>query len=346
MGDTVDNSLRPASSFFERLPYDVRAIIYSHLEPGQLPPITSGFQQENCGFILSCHRAKEELEEVPRIKFTNYLVEFGTTFEKSTSLTIHIPSISTPIIPTTLTQLRHVTITLPFTSLDRHRPSIRNHVWKREVLVGLHPLFALFLDQLHIHFSGHDNMPACASLLDRGKVEVNMHSLLRDVTYMIERVNKDKTGGTNVVVETIFKYEAGQRRQAYPSARVNAKRICLSWNLTEGEQQRGDLEIHMNGRLHRHSASEFEVHGGNRNAEMFYHLRDKRLLVGEMGIISDSRWEMTEHTKVISLLNGVETRWVYCSCGDLGDDLREGLDGMSEAAFEEGEEDLSRLIYC
>lgn len=328
--------------FFERLPYDVRAIVYTYFEPGQPPPIAPGFQQTSSGFILSCRRAKEEIEEIPRMNVANLLREFKATFERNTSLTIHIPAISRS---STINQLRNVTVILPFTSLHFLRSSTCDYMWKREVLAGLHPLFALYFSKIRIHFSGPENQPACATLLDRGKVEVSMHSLLRDVTYMLERVNSKKTDRANAVVETIFKFDAKRRSEAYPSARVNAKQICLSWDLMEGEVQGKGDAVALNGKLHRNPEPGIHVNGGKAGAESFYHLRDRERMVGEMGIVSNSRWALADDPRLNSLLNGVETRWTYCSSGGLGEHLREGLDGVSETEFEEREQQVSRLIY-
>ena len=334
-------------SFFERLPYDVRAIIYNYMEQGNLPPITRGFQPWTSGFILSCRFAKQDLEDLASINLTKFLVDFKSTFERTTSLPIHVSA--TPA-SSTLAQLRHLKVTIPFTSFHPLPHGSLQPVWKREVLIGLHPLFAHFFDKVHIHFSSPDNMPACDSLHDRGCVEVCMHSLLRDITYMIERVNREKTSGPaniagDVNIETIFKYQAGRQGQAYPSARVNAKRICLSWDLREANLQEDIQAITLNGKLHRNRVLGIDVGGAQTVGPNFYHLRDGQRVIGEMGIISDSRWELSEHMRLNTLVNAVDTHCVYCHSKGLGKELGDGLVGCSEKEFEEDEEHISRLLY-
>lgn len=335
-------------SFFERLPYDVRIIIYRYLEPGDLPPLTRGFQSSTSGFILSCRCAKQDMEDIAATQLIRYLANFKTTFEKSTNLVIHIsgrPSTNT------LAQLRHITVALPFTAFQTLLPSARNAVWEREVLAGLHPLFAQFFDKVHIHICGTDNKPAHETLLDRGRVEVGVHSLLRDITYMIERVNRDETAGQNgVSIDTIFKYEMGERK-TYPTERVNAKRICLSWDLRSDSlypRPTGTL----NGKRHRERAEnigEFAV------PFFFYQLRDEQRMVGEMGITSETRWissprEPAEFTPTrlsfSALLNAHQTPWEYCSIQGLGEEVKEGLVGVEGKEFEEYEALMSELVWA
>lgn len=49
-------------SFFDRLPYDIRAIVYKYLEPDVIPPFST--ETANVGFYLSCHQARRELNEL------------------------------------------------------------------------------------------------------------------------------------------------------------------------------------------------------------------------------------------------------------------------------------------
>ncbi|KAF1844853.1 uncharacterized protein K460DRAFT_99666 [Cucurbitaria berberidis CBS 394.84] len=341
---TPTNRATHPVSFFERLPYDVRASIYSYIEAGDLPPITRGFQPSASGFLISCRSAKQDLEEIAARSLGKFLREFKSTFENTTDCTIQISDFPES---STLAELRSLRITLPFTSFCPIKSSDWKYVWKREVLAGLHPLLRLYSDKIHLHFSGPDNMPACKSLLDRGRVEVSMHSILRKIAIMLESLNRWKTGTDSMAgilsVERIFKYEVGRQRDTWINARVNAKRICLSWDLRDNVLEENGQTITLNGKLHRIQVPVIENGSEKKDAAIFYHLRDEQRLVGEMGVVSDGRWELRED--IDRLLNGVSTHWVYCSSSGLGKALGEGLVGCAEAKFEEDEQEVSGHIY-
>ncbi|OAL55318.1 hypothetical protein IQ07DRAFT_582818, partial [Pyrenochaeta sp. DS3sAY3a] len=328
-------------SFFERLPYDIRLIIYEYLEPGDFAPFTRGYQPSTSGFLLSCRQAKQDFDDIAylaSLSLSKHLAKFTDSFKSSTKLDAKCTT--SPDAP-----LRHITITLPFTAFDSFDPRCRKPTWKRAVLVGLHPLLSLYWDVVRIHFSGTDGQPPHESALDRGMVEVTMHSLLRDVTYMIERINKKKPGQDGA--ERGMVSGSSISRNAYPDAHVRAKRICLSWDLRNenGSDEKKSADT-LNGKLYRDQTSDTGANSPETKApSFFYHLRDEQRLAGEMGAVSETRWDLADDPGIVALLNCVDTRVQFCSSGGFGCELSEGLDGVGESEFEECEEELGALIY-
>jgi hypothetical protein len=326
-------------SFFNRLPYDVRAIIYHYLEPETFPPFSPGFRQTTSGFVLSCREAKQDLEEIAAMHLAKYLSEFRVTVTSIPDFTLEI---SAGELPKSMDNLRHITITLPFSAFECFHPCSGTVCWKREVLEGLHPLFAKYFDKVRIHFRGQQNKPATQTLFDRGCVEVAMHHLLRDITYMIEHVNKGQAGETMA----IFKYEAGQQNAAYPRAHVKAKRICLSWDFRPEPTGTISEQVILNGRMHSVRSSRLVTVGANSNRPLFYHLRNEQRIVGEMGIVSNSRWKLDNEPIMNTLLNGVSTRAEFCSSDGLGNEIRLGLRGVVAEEFEEQEQEMSKVLHA
>lgn len=181
-----------------------------------------------------------------------------------------------------------------------------------------------------------------------------MHSLLRDVMYMIERVNKkrpEQDGGINrlVSVTSIFKYVPGRREEAYPDANVNAARICLSWDLrAETTTDKETTVDTFNGKMYRDQIPDTGRVNSPKpgKAPFFYHLRDGQRLAGEMGVVSCSRWRLADNPRIVAFLNCIDTRVQYCSCDGFGAELGEGLHGVGEKEFEESEEEVGGLIYA
>jgi hypothetical protein len=370
MSTKSSNSLGSAfphpNSFFTRLPFDIRAIIYSYLESGDLPPLAPKFQCFN--FFLCCRQAKQEIEEIASIRVKYFLA----SFKQSTSIELYIQPDPR--------NYKNLTVVLPFTALyNRGLPS-QALGWEREFLVGLHPLLSQYFDTLRIHFSGDpDTVPAHSSLLERGKLEIGMHSLLRDLGYMIERVNRVDRN-SNVAsdyppgLETIFWSRNGENLTPYPNAQVAVKRICLSWDLRAS----GDQEVELNGKLHHARISQTcskpprqPFFPGTRalirwmekvllnktnepvdpyrlHVAMYYQLRDAERLAGEMGIISPLHWRLTqdESLGLNALVNGIDTdNKSYVSSKGLGTEIMDGLMGISVQHFEEEEAKVQKVLW-
>jgi hypothetical protein len=72
------------NSFFSRLPYDIRAIIYVYLEDDKNLLALSRY--DSIGFMLSCRKAKEELNEDASRRLRYFLDEFA----RNTSLELKV----------------------------------------------------------------------------------------------------------------------------------------------------------------------------------------------------------------------------------------------------------------
>jgi hypothetical protein len=356
--------------FFD-LPYDIRAIIYSYLEPQNVPPLSPAF--ESGGFMFSCRQAKQELEEMA----SKALKRFIESFKRSTGIEIRLSS--------TVGELKSVTIHLPFKAFSGRGwdgEGIRV-MWKREVMTGLHPLLAQHFDKVRIHISADldtQTWPEHESLSDRGRFEVTIHSLLRDIAYMIERVNRnppDWHSNNALMLDQIFGYEHGKKVEQYPTTHVNARRISLSWDLRDATNP--ESPIVLNGRMHH-----LGLKSGNRSREpasllgplavpanaikaflakdegerdlssikltdyenmLFYHLRDPRRLVGEMCIQSRQRWPPLEDWRFNELLNAATTDLEYISSQGLGKRVERGLRGIEQDKFEAEEEQIQRTLW-
>ncbi|KAH7348166.1 hypothetical protein BKA66DRAFT_447367 [Pyrenochaeta sp. MPI-SDFR-AT-0127] len=164
---------------------------------------------------------------------------------------------------------------------------------------------------------------------------------------MIARVNREKADGpqsnTTVYVEEIFNCKADRQNGAYSSARVNTKRICLSWDLRE--EAHNMKSVVMNGKTYRDLRLGVDVGNGARSPPIFYHLRDSQRLAGEMGVVSATRWELAGYLSLNKLLNGVGTCAEYCCSDGFGKVMRDGLHGVVEDDFEASELEVSELIY-
>ncbi|KAF2023608.1 hypothetical protein EK21DRAFT_94767 [Setomelanomma holmii] len=319
-----------AKSLFD-LPYDIRAIIFSYLEPQKVPPLSPDF--EYGGFMLSCRQAMQELQEIAAPEITRYTDDF----KRSTGVEIRLSS--------NLGEMRSATIHMPFNAFSGSGwdgDGIRV-MWKRDVLACLHPLLAQHFDKVRMHIAGGQDTklwPEHESQSDRGRLEVTMHSLLRDVAYMIEHVNYGwyYAGPTGPLsLDQIFVYEHGKQVQDYPTAHVKARRISLSWDLRDSASL--NRPVTLNGKLHskevtddarlisdslgphasirrafqslltrkRHDEDLSDLRLADYKGILFCHMRDSQRLVGEMCIYSRLRWPAIENWHFNGLLNGATT---------------------------------------
>jgi hypothetical protein len=188
-------------SFFVRLPYDVRAVIYGHLEPSLFPPFSCRFEER--GFLLFSHQAKAELEEIAFQRLKAFLEKLRR-------------SVPFPLVlKGDVHDLRGITVGLPFSAFSGagwYGTGMRIML-KREVLTALHQLFAKYFDIVHIHISDRESSegsPEHETLSALGRIELAMHSLLRDIEYMIKRVNAHPhTAEAGVTMDVIFPYVFG-----------------------------------------------------------------------------------------------------------------------------------------
>lgn len=331
----------PSCPFFEILPYDVRAIIYSYLEPEEHPPSLRDFQPTTFGFLSSCKLAKFEMDDIAACRLAKFIPIFKTQFEELAGLTCNVQISCTPL------EYRNAKIIIPFTALDRFGNPSKVAIWKREVLMALHPLLAASFGKVQIHIDCTRDRPQCETPLDRGRAEISLHHLLRDITYMIERIN-GREDERAIVLDEIFKYESGVRPLPYPPSTppVRARRICLSWDLRSADPEKKPQEkIVLNGKRHSVIVPGLQIIGQTTTGPTFYELRDVSRCVVEMGIQSETRWKRNGPGSLTLLLNTVSTLATYCHSRGLGEEWRLGLKDMAESEYDEQEKLLSELLW-
>jgi hypothetical protein len=326
--------------FFTRLPYDIRTIIYFYLESDDLSPLAPDPHCVN--FLLSCRAAKQEIDELSSRRHA----PFYAFFKETTGVELQIRNDQhSP---------RSLIATLPFTAFKNSGSSSRRLEWKREIIIALHPLLSQSLNSIRIHIASEPSTSLSSlSLLERAQVEMGVHSLLRDVGFMLARIQRthqdpDTWPADNLKLETIFGYAQDGESALYPSAKVKVKRICISWDLRGNEK---DVEMQLNGKLH-HAQKVTEkadelLDPHYLPVAMFYHLRDTERIAGEMGLVSANRWALihVEPLSLNTLINGIHTEnESYASSGGLGREIRDGLIGTSAKEYEQQEEDVRRVL--
>jgi hypothetical protein len=205
-----------------------------------------------------------------------------------------------------------------------------------------------------------------------------VHSLLRDIAYMIHHVNSNPEqadhGSGSLTLDGTSRYEEGRTVEQYPTRHVKTKCICLSWDLRSNAMSL-DLPIILNGRRHRvkpqldhlspvetitSSGGQLDAHVSNGSSQengsnmrfsalerpVFYHLHDSQRLVGEMCLQSSSRWPDSDRWCYNRLLNGQETVAEYISCAGLGLPPLEGLQGTKEMDYDRCETDIQQVLWA
>jgi hypothetical protein len=291
---------------FNRLPYDVRFAVYSYLEPDlALAP------HKHClAFILSCHQAKEEIEQLAHAR----LEQVCTVIEETSG--VHAVIEIDPHNP------RDITVELPCTAFDDFSTPGRAAKWKRDVLVNLHPLFAHPFDMLRIHVATeHDSFSQAV----RTDFESMIRLLVKDIGVMIDHVNwwtRRLICPQKILdrIEQIFDGHSDQILSPYPSDKVDARRICISWDLRSrlngsqvlltgvtwhnpstvacrcGRDRRPFEDTRASIARWRKARKERECNPldpPNFVESICYQLQDIQHLVGEIGLVSTMRWPLS-----------------------------------------------------
>lgn len=239
-------------SFFAVLHYDIRQIIYTYLLPEDIPPFVAIIPETIVGFSISCKLAYGETLQPTKQRLDRRIEDFTSTFAAATKVT-----------PCIKYDLRNFIITLPFHAFHNINAEPGRARWKREVITNLHPFFTLFFDTVRIHVRTEDPeaQPDSSTPLARAKLEVSMQSILRDLTYVVERVQRaayKNEADPSIrpqqsrapVIDAIFKYTPN-RPPPYPSDCINAERICLTWDLRPPLEHDAHLPPPiLNGKLH------------------------------------------------------------------------------------------------
>lgn len=350
-------------SFFARLPYDIRAVIYGYLEPSQFPPFSHRF--EEFGFLLSCHQAKAELEEIAFQRLKAFLdkLRLSIPFPLALKIDVH--------------DLRRITVGLPFSAFSGagwYGTGMRI-MWKREVLTALHQLFAKYFDVVHIHISDRgssEGSPEHDTLSALGRIELAMHGLLRDIEYMIKRVNAHQdTAEEGVSMDVIFPYVLGEGSRQYPTEHVKTMRMCLTWDFrSDATSFHGQTAL--NGKLHRARLKTVdilpnssgtavretglliedqalermpEIDPSDCEVPIYYHLHGHSRLVGEMGLECRNRWSEPQSWSSNELLNGLDDMAEYIYSEHVGAQLRLGLRGITEPEYCDEEAEISQALW-
>jgi len=333
--------------FFNRLPYDIRFAVYSYLEPDlALAP-----HKDCLGFIMSCHQAKEEIEDLAR----GNLGSICATIEELCGVraTIEIDPHNQ----------RNITVGLPFAAFDDSSIPSLDARWKRCILVNLHPLFAHPFDMMRIHVAGdygpNPNVAKHEATARSTELECTMRSLTRGIGTMIDHVNfftqldvYQQHGRQHYLerLEQIFSPHPDKTVPPYPTEVVRAKRICLTWDLRDTP---GSSKAYIFGATW-HTISIF-VHPGRRSfyhfddtraslarwrkakkekkinpldppnlyESIYYHLHDAEYSMGEIGVASPTRWMLhiwsgQSVARLVDEHNGNSTRREVSSMGPGG----------------------------
>lgn len=349
-------SVSPLFTFL-RLPYDVRIIIYSYLDTE--PPLSP--RLHSFGLYRSCRQIKDELDEITNRKLNSLccsIVENTPDMNVTVKLDSNNP--------------KHITVTLPYTAFDTTLTEFRNPKWRRDVLAALQPLFALFIDMLHIHVSSQhcapSNIPRHNTLRQKIELQDTMRDLLRDIGTMIDHQNnylvRTNPGRYERELDRVFAL-SNEGVAPFPNSGVRVKRICLSWDLRSPPSDTGVLvgrwneiaDTDMNdpkprkswlGMKRRDKPGAFTSATTRISGRMLptgYYLRDADHLVGEVGISSPSRWWATESiAQHVGTLVGNNRREGRLSHSEgLGRELASGLGGMRRKGFQEVEKVVDKV---
>ncbi|KAF2826898.1 hypothetical protein CC86DRAFT_22178 [Ophiobolus disseminans] len=348
---------------FTRLPYDIRSIVYSYVDPG-IPLVTNDLF---LGFGLTCRQAKHEVEELAceRLDAIRATIKNNSGVEVTLGRTTQHP--------------RNIVVTLSYSAFENPDTS-RQAKWKRAVLVGLHPLLSEHFDMLQIHLSRNgsstSNVPAHDTLLERAQLQLIYRNILRDLGFMIDCVNWNYTPEEREEKRCLLEGKLFEQIPAnvspYPSTGVRSKRICITWDLQTSPRSdrillnghlRSPVSLHCQKRgprSFRSGLKEDFFKGKSTKPDLrycfekggFYSLHDKEYLVGEVGIVSPKRWRCRYNSSmaVAGLVNGVETDGLYphegyVSSDGLGREVRDGLTQIRVEDFEREKEEGWNFLY-
>jgi hypothetical protein len=349
-------------AFFTYLPYDIRVIIYSYLEPSDAPPFSPRF---STAFHLTCHQALEEINDKPK----KTLAKFVSDFKVKTQVDLTITSEPH--------DLHNITVTIPFKAINTSvgHGHQKNYVgWKSEYKKAFHPLLALNFNTVRVNIGSEDDKdaPDHATLLDRGRVDVCMHSLMRSLVHSIERRNvidfasQEAEGGDSIATTW-----PPDREDL--SSQVRARRICLSWDLRDNKSEKGTVlngQLHQSRNLGRQSYSAEAMARRQRLEDLlfgdetslareenmdfaqlprtvFYHVRDSQRLMGLMCIQSSRRWAACEDGFFLNeAINAQECTMEYVSCVGMDGHLVRGLTALDQDTYEDEEREVEDVLWA
>ncbi|KAF1848125.1 uncharacterized protein K460DRAFT_403423 [Cucurbitaria berberidis CBS 394.84] len=321
MGAPVSNwqqaTLSQTGSFFDSITYDLRHIIYQHFD--DLLPYTNG--RSFSGYILSCQKAKNEVEEFTAIKLKRDLEAFGKLYEDKSTFAIGLPDIPKT---STFAQLRSITVTLPiqalFTSVGGDGIIFSpepGYGWRLGTLQGLHLLCANYYDMVHVKFIGDptethitstEQLPRCMYAALVAFIEVIFFVNPAEIQKEFQAQYLPSTG-LSIGTATWPSPEWTEEQQASirdwgdaktytwgpgwtPGLPIRTKRICLSWalNAHTPDISRAPLLGKTYRATQKHLKRLRLEHIPRDYAPLYYHVHNEASTVAEMGIISNWRW--------------------------------------------------------
>ncbi|KAF1968757.1 hypothetical protein BU23DRAFT_258882 [Bimuria novae-zelandiae CBS 107.79] len=328
-------------SFFEHLNYDVRQIIYKHMEK-HLPPVSDSL--EFAGFALSCKQAYNEVCQPAMTGLKQFLEDFQRNFEQyagtSTRIIPNIPSHST------FEQLRHITIRIPpslvigsfDTQLDKAvlalRPILSGY-FQKVTLLFVDPENQYppnFRSGLRVS-SGHALFRLAQIIMDERKVQSSVKALSKYVSKVPNYQGLHPSTSVQPARRD-FDFTGTLLHQGRDLPRpVSTTEIQIAWDWRDEETISTPVEL----RGYRH---EYELRSSGqseRSRPQLYVVGNKDRSVGMQGITCKERWSVSESVRLYWLLQEHRYKSLrgYCWSEGIGKEVRDGLGGMSAKEFQE-----------
>ncbi|KAF2246106.1 hypothetical protein BU26DRAFT_577614 [Trematosphaeria pertusa] len=313
-------------SFFERLNYDVRVLVYEHMD--DIPPLGPGAIYS--GFILACHQAKREVEEAAAKAVSKLLKhckdecaagrEDGQVFSWP-CIDIGIPTITAA---SNFTQLRTITITLPFSALQGFGGSYDVQGF-HGVFWPLYPIFSKYFQKVSVQLIDLPSHLPSRKPLDREYFRDWVRELLSDIAAEIPFSRSRGFG---------FLANDKARKAAKYAAPIKTKHISFYWDTRDGADRAEDVELR--GVRYRYDADERKKLGKELNSQlpMQYRVSDEKGKVEEWGLVSTNWWSLSKRENPRVLLGQEEgfthTEWQFCYSSGIGGKIKPDIEKMQE----------------
>ncbi|KAJ4293465.1 hypothetical protein N0V90_008748 [Kalmusia sp. IMI 367209] len=323
-------------SFFEHLNYDVRQIIYQFMED-HLPPVSHSLKY--AGFALSCKQAYTEVRQPAIRGLRRFLDNFQRTLEiyASTSPRI-IPDIP---LSSSFTHVRHITIRIPASLV---MSSFDNQLDK--AVVTLRPILSGYFQKVTLLFVDPDNeyppnfrtamrvssgfalFRIAQIIMDERKVQSSIKALTKYVSLLSSYHDVHPTTSMQPYPRdfTNAQFLRKGKNLPYPISTTNIQ-IAWDWRTEDAIGKPSVL------RGYRH---EYEKQAEPTWPQLYVVESDDKM-VGMQGIMSKERWNVPESVRVYWLLQEqrYKTMRGYCSAAGVGEEVQDGLAGMSLGEFRE-----------
>jgi hypothetical protein len=308
--------------FADHLHYDVRYIIHEYMVDN-LPPVSS--EDSFSGYVLSSKLAKREAQEAAAGRAARRLRDFQDEMTFKSGFSVTIPPVP---LESTFSDLRNITISLPFQVLTCQQPGFPRpgilpgprmqcygFKWKNGVLQTLHGLLADHYDTVQVHFTGtpdliSDKSPvALASCMWAAMMEIQdvMDAMKPKEPSRARHLDKElKRAGMlskNPALQAaafaaLIDRQGDMVNYTYmhssynlsnpPTLPIRTKAIVFSWDVRKPECT-GVAPL--KGKAFRLGKSERT--GGEKlsgRSNMFYHIRTPDSTVVQIATVSPMRW--------------------------------------------------------